>query len=180
MLAQMKKSLNALSCLNVRMCSVHQPSVPISTMWGCRPELVMESQLVVNCIHSNHHIYEFWTTYSLLAFTHSRNQVDGELPEKWDICWALITCRRGFTDYHFFIVETHDPGLRSLMSRCSRATVSCSDTLEGPWKWATIEELMIFVGPWLSVAIFFRLIVALNRRGYSRLSVAIVFAVAIF
>ena len=79
-----------------------------------------------------------------------------------------------------FVVEAHDPGLRSLMSRCSRATVSCSDTLEGPWKWATIEELMIFVGPWLSVAIFFRLIVALNRRGYSWLSVAIFFAVAIF
>ena len=64
-------------------------------------------------------------------------------------------------------VETHDPGLGSLMFRCSQAFVAWPDTLDRPWKLATRQELIIFVDPWPLRGYFLQAHCGPESRGYS-------------
>ena len=64
-------------------------------------------------------------------------------------------------------VETHDPGLGSLMFRCSQAFVAWPDTLDRPWKPATRQELIIFVDPRPLRGYFLRAHFGPESRGYS-------------
>ena len=66
-----------------------------------------------------------------------------------------------------FFAETHDPGLGSLMFRCSQAFVAWPDTLDRPWKLATRQELIIFVDPWPLRGYFLQAHCGLESRGYS-------------